>query len=437
MLAFSVNKIISPYESVLMDTIIKQNIGMIRSGVSATVGSCVKERKGIIAEKVETVKQEVWHRVARNFDKETGDQTLSLEERMEHYIKSNIRHVLQNLTKVDSQISFVDVDILDGRSHDDEDRADGAVVYQLFYAVVKDKEQQGVSDRGIYISEFEKLLSEIYLSDVQLFDVCCNLLNKFTTNLNVRDRAAEFKYARTLSRESDKLFHSFIEYVQDIGFTEAEECIRRIKKLAEEHATFVKRDKELLIRPYPTYERLIEGGVLSCPIEGEYSTTVFDPTTCSMRGKKRSQNSMVDLETSFCRISSKLQGKRIYKLCIENYLDYIYTNTNLMNEQIDTELLKWCGKYYIYVLPSGARYGFCKDFSEYLINVKRELLSNIIYDEVFKGDIVAMTERYLYFCPSSKPRFSTVVAQFYNGKTIRMDISAADNIIKSDMVSLE
>lgn len=436
MITFSINKEISDKLSLEVMRLINQNVGMITAKICACVPGYIENRNQVISEKIETVKEEAWHKVIRNFDKSRIDADLTEEEGLEHYTKSTLRGCLNDICSSKKEVELIDIDILDGRNRDKFDEyGDACTIYKLTNIIVN-KADPGKLDRQIECEEFIALLSEIYLTDETMFRNLYAWVYAFIKGEDVR-KIKEKQYLKGIDRElNNELYKRFKYYLKHLEIPDIDSCFKTVVKSQKE--VFVNKDKVFKVAAYPVFEYKTEGGVLSCPIMGDYSTSIFDVTTCSMRdGKNKRKSGKVDLSGSNCKISNMISGgKKIYKLRIEDYLDYAFEQTNKLTEYIDTEMLKWCGKYYIFVMPSGQRYGFCKDHSEYMINVKRELLSNIICNKLLSGTIFAMDNEYIYFCPSSKPRYNSLVAELFNGKVIRMKISEANNIEQTASVAL-
>ena len=77
--------------------------------------------------------------------------------------------------------------------------------------------------------------------------------------------------------------------------------------------------------------------------------------------------------------------------------------------------------------------GFCGDTESYMIQVKLELLANLVYKYFGSESIIAMDDSYVYFSMTTKPRFSVINATMYNGKVVRMKISEANNFVLTNV----
>ena len=432
MVAFSINKGISNELAVLVYNIIEQNEAMIRKSVNTEVRGYIENRAGIIAEKVDTIKEEVWHKVVNGFNKQKIGEGLTYEQGVERYTKRTLSTYLKDLLSRSQKEAFVDIDILDGRNKDNMDEyGDERTVYMLTQSVINDFRGKNSPDHKVLFDEFIVILAELYLTDVSLYEFCKECFSKCTDERvgstdELRKRRAKFN-------DSEKeLFKGFLKECREFTPTEIDNAFKLIEKM-NKATPMQSKEKEINIKPYNTSEFLKDGGVLSCEIKGEFSTTYFDLSTCSMRGKKK-EKSNVDLKTSRCKVLGNIPvNKKIYKVRIEDYIQYAFDNTSVYEENIDTELLCWCGKYYMFILPSGKRVGFCKSHNEYMTNVRFELLANLVYELTKnKGVVIAMDDTYLYFCPNSKPRWSAINARMFNGKTIKMKISEADNFVNND-----
>ena len=77
MITFSINKEISDKLSLEVMRLINRNVGMITAKICACVPGYIENRNQVISEKIETVKEEAWHKVIRNFDKSRIDADLT------------------------------------------------------------------------------------------------------------------------------------------------------------------------------------------------------------------------------------------------------------------------------------------------------------------------------------------------------------------------
>ena len=427
MVAFSVNKGISVKLAILVYKELERNEAMIRKAVNMEVRGYVENRKGIIEEKVDSIKEEVWNKVVSGFNKQKIVDGLTYEQGVERYTKRTLSTYLKDIYSKKQKESFVDIDILDGRNRDNMDEyGDGRTVFMLTQSVINSSRSKNSPDHRVLFDEFVVSLVELYLTNISLYEFCSECFNKCTNERIGRTDELKKRRAKFTSEEQE-LFKKFLKECNEFTPTEVDTAFKMVDKMRKT-TPMQSKEKDLEIKHYDVSEFLTEGGILSCEIKGEYSTTYFDLSTCSMRGKKN-EKSTVDLKTSKCRVIGNIpSNKKIYKIRIEDYIQYAFDNTSVYDENIDTELLSWCGKYYIFILPSGKKYGFCKAHKEYMTNVRFELLANLMYELTRnKGVVIAMDDTYLYFCPNSKPRWSAINAKMFNGKTIKMKISEADN----------
>lgn len=427
MVAFSVNKGISVKLAILVYKELERNEAMIRKAVNMEVRGYVDNRRGIIDEKVDSIKEEVWNKVVSGFNKQKIVDGLTYEQGVERYTKRTLSTYLKDIFSKKQKESFVDIDILDGRSRDNTDEyGDNRTVFMLTQSVINNYKSKNSPDHKVLFDEFVVSLAELYLTNISLFEFCSECINKCTNERIGRTDELKKRRAKFTSEEQE-LFKKFLKECNDFTPTEIDMAFKKVDKM-KKAVPMQSKEKDLEIKHYDVSEFLTEGGILSCEIKGEFDTTYFDLSTCSMRGKKK-EKSNVDLKTSKCRVIGNIPAnKKIYKIRIEDYIQYAFDNTSVYDENIDTELLSWCGKYYIFILPSGKRYGFCKAHNEYMTNVRFELLANLMYELTRnKGVVIAMDDTYLYFCPNSKPRWSAINAKMFNGKTIKMKISEADN----------
>ena len=427
MVAFSVNKGISNKIAVMVFKILEKNEGMIRRAIGSEVRGYIENRAGIIANKIDTVKEEVWHKVINGFNEQKIPEGIEYEEGIERYTKRTLSTYLKDIcSSKNKKESIVNIDMLDGRNRNSEnEHEDKATIYGVFQSVINDQKLYSL-DHKVIFEEFMKFLAELYLTDHDLFIFCRDCIIGYNDNKLMKKDIVKKRIAK-FNNEEQALFNKFKKNMNDFTTIEIESAFKNVEKMRRA-SDMIDKDKYVEIKYYDISEFLTEGGILSCDIKGEYSTTYFDLSTCSMRGKK-TEKSNVDLKTSYCRIANKTNNKKVYKIRIEDYIQYAFDNTNLFVENIETELLKWCGKYYIYVLPSGKRFGFCKSHNEYMTNVKLELLANLVHEVIDGKSVVAMDDTYLYFCPNSKPRLSYINAKMFNGKNIKMKISEAENFL--------
>lgn len=435
MIAFSINKGISHKLSMLVYNILNKNEGMVRRAVGAEVKGYIDNRRGIINEKVDTIKEEVWHKVINGFNEQKIVPGITVEEGIERYTKRTLSTYLKDIATKKQKESDVDIDVLDGRNRDNgEDYGNKGDIYKMFHSVINDQISRDGMEHGIVYEEFIKFIAELYLTNMKVYKFCKECIISYNNNSIIKRDEAK-KCAGKFNAEENKLFERFKEYIKSFTTIEVEQAFKSVEKM-KKTCDLIDKEKEINIEYYNISEFLKEGGILSCAIQGEYSKTYFDLYTCSMRGEKRSTKGLVDLKTSICRISNQLNGKKVFKIRIEDYLQYANDNTDLYIENIETELLKWCGKYYIYILPSGMRFGFCRAHNEYMVNVKLELLANLVHKILDSKSIIAMDEEYIYFCPNSKPRMSSINVKLFNGKTVKMKISEAENFIMDASVAI-
>ena len=303
----------------------------------------------------------------------------------------------------------------------------------LTQSVIQGSKDKNSPDHRVLLDEFKVALVELYLTNPSLYEFCKECIIK-CTNERV-GRTDELKKRRAkFNNEEQELFKKFIKECTEFTPVEVEGAFRIVDRMPKAATMQGGKERNLEIKHYDTREFLTDGGILSCAIMGEFATTYFDLSTCSMRGKKKGKSN-VDLKTSKCRVIGSIpSNKKIYRIRIEDYIQYAFDNTNLYDENIDTELLSWCGKYYIYILPSGKRFGFCKPHNEYMTNVRFELLANLMYELTRnKCVVIAMDDTYLYFCPNTKPRLSAINAKMFNGKVVKMKISEANNFTIDEM----
>lgn len=435
MIAFSINKGISHKLSMLVYNILNRNEGMIRRAVGCEVRGYVENRKGIINEKVDTIKEEVWHKVINGFNEQKMVDGVTLEEGIERYTKRTLSTYLKDIAVKRQKESDVDIDVLDGRSRDNgEDYGDKADIYNMFHSVINDQRSKNGMEHSIIYDEFIEFLAELYLTNINLYNFCKDCIITYNSNRGIKKDEIR-KITSKFTNAENALFKRFKESINDFTTIEIEQAFRNVEKM-KKSCDLIDKSKDMDVEFYNISEFLKEGGILSCAIQGEYSKTYFDLYTCSMRGEKRNDKGLVDLKTSICRISNQLAGKKVFKLRVEDYLQYASDNTDIFVENIETELLKWCGKYYIYILPSGVRYGFCRAHNEYMINVKLELLANLVHKILDSKSIIAMDDEYIYFCPNSKPRMSCINVKMFNGKVVKMKVSEAENFIRDASVSI-
>lgn len=434
LVTFSLNEGISTELAVLVYNILNDNVGMIRNAVNMSVPAFTENRSGIIAKKIDIIKNEVWHMVVTDFKAAKIRDGLSYEEGVEHYVKRTLKSYMKSLYKKPSE-EMIDIDILDGRNSEEDVSKYGnkAVIFDVRSVVAESQRQsQGIHsgiEHVLSIDEFRKFVIELYLVDQNVFGICKELVQAYS-----KGSVAELSRGRLkdefvrLKKSNNVYFNRFLSLLKGfVGFNELEQVFKDVDKM-KHSATFVNKEKDIDIEYYNISEFMKEGGILSCAVGGTYSEAYFDLYTCKMRGKN-GKISKVDMETSICKVSDRIKGKKVYKLRVEDYLQYALDKTNVFDEGIDTDLINWCGNYYIFVLPSGVKTGFCGDIDSYMVQVKLELLANLVYKYFGSESIIAMDDSYVYFSMNTKPRFSVINAIMYNGKVVRMKISEANNFV--------
>ena len=90
MFAFSINKGISNKLAVLVYKILEKNEAMIRKMVNFELRGYVENRSGVINEKVDSIKEEVWHKVVSGFNTQKIVDGLTYEQGVERYTKRTL-----------------------------------------------------------------------------------------------------------------------------------------------------------------------------------------------------------------------------------------------------------------------------------------------------------------------------------------------------------
>ena len=438
LVTFSLNESISSELAVLVYNVLNENVGMIRNAVNMSVPAFIENRSGIIAKKIDIIKNEVWHMVVSDFNASKIRDGLSFEEGVEHYVKKTLKSHMKSLYKKSAE-EMIDIDILDGRNSEEDISKYGnkAVILDVRSVVAESQRQSHGIHSGIEhvlsIDEFRKFVIELYLVDQYIFGVCKELVQAYSKGAVAELSNGKLKEEFIkLKKDGNPYLSRFLGLLKGfVGFNELEQVFKDVEKM-KHSAAFVNKEKDIEIEHYNVNEFMKEGGILSCAVGGAYSEAYFDLYTCKMRGKN-GKVSNVDMETSICKVSDRIKGKKVYRLRVEDYLQYALDKTSVFDEGIDTDLINWCGNYYIFILPSGVKMGFCGDTESYMIQVKLELLANLVYKYFGSESIIAMDDSYVYFSMTTKPRFSVINATMYNGKVVRMKISEANNFVLTNV----
>lgn len=416
MLSFSVNSTIEPNLTALLWRYVEKNAGMIRKAVSLSVPGYIQDRKGVIDTQVDILKEEVWFKTTHNFRVSLANPNFDYDEQVEHYVKSTIKNTLRDLSDSKKKSAVpVDLDLLDGHNNtsDDENVGDARALYQLFHTVANSPEHLESLEHNIKLDEFRKLVAEIYLTDKKLYDTLDELVQICCDNSISRIRIDnKIRYIR--GKKEEKLILRFFDYFANASLPEIENIFNEFRKVTPAPMS---KSKEIVIKDYPFYQYAEPDEIYRGVVKQGNKLAKFDFANCKF-------DSNVELETSLFSIVNPKTNK-IYRIRIEDYLDYASYNTNV-EEGVETELLHWFNDLYIYSLPSGKRVGFCNDPSEYMIMVKQELIVNLLKSGI--TNIFAMTDSYVYFSPRTKPKYSCVYGKLFNGKVIKMNVQEVYNV---------
>lgn len=419
MVSFSINSEVIPSIAAILWHYVCKNVGMIRAQVSQNVQGHIDKRSGVIAGQVDLLKSEIWFKTINNFRVSSANPNFEFNEQVEHYVKSTIKNTLRDINESRHKHSVpVDLDLLDGHNSSDDDIVDSKLRYQVFHTVSNSKEYESKLEHNMVLKEFRELIAEIFLTDKKLFDSLDVELQRCSDSEYYKPKInGNVKYARTKLDDKDlhNLMVRFGHYIKLLSTPDVDSVFSEFRKISP--LSDINKSKELFIKEYPFYAYSEPNSIYSGVLQQGEKLSKFDTLHCKMIGS-------IDLQVSSCKLLNP-RTKRVYRIRIEDYLDYVSYNTNV-EEHVNTELIHWLKEFYMFTLPSGKQVGFKYDPSEYMRLVKQELLSNLLKANI--TNIFAMTDSYVYFSPKIKPKYSCINGRLFNGKVIQMQIQEVNNV---------
>lgn len=388
---------------------------MIRKAVASSVPGSVPDRKGVISAKVDTLKEEIWFKTIHNFRVSYANPNFAYDEQVEHYVKSTIKNTLLDLNDTKGKKAVpVDLDLLDGHNGtDDENVGDTRTLYALFHTVANSPEHISTLEHNIKVDEFRRLVAEIYLTDKKLYETLDELVQFCCNNNDAKIRIdSNVRYIR--SKKTDKLILRFFDYMEYLSIPEIEVIFSKYRKVITK---LPEKNKVMTVKDYPFYQYEEPKAIYKGVIQQGNKLAKFDIARCKL-------DTNVEMETTICKLLNSKENK-VFRIRVEDYLDYADYNTNV-EEGVSTDLLHWLNEFYMYTLPSGKNVGFCIDPSEYMVMVRQELLANLL--KVGVTNIFAMTDRYVYFSPRIRPKFSCIEAVLFNGKAVKLNVQEVYNV---------
>ena len=410
MVTFSINQTTDPSIVALLWQCILRNEGMIAKRILSSVNGQVPNRSEVIKEKIDTIKEDVWFKTVMNFRADVSDDSLPIAEQAERYVKVTLSKTLDDCLSTKSRTVPFDFDLLDGNRSTVEGDRGKKELPELLSSVAKSTVHVATLEYNIKLSEFRRLVAEIYLSDRHLYDVLDSLV-QYCSELNREKLRSDLKYAR--NKRSDRMVARFLEYLGVLNLPDVENIFRTFgnyeKKLSP-------KEKNITIKDYAFYEYEEPSSIYRGVIQQGGKLVKYDWNRCKL--------DKVDLEATVCKLLNSTSHS-VYRIRVEDYLDYAEYQTTV-EEGVNTELIHWIEDFYMYTLPSGRNIGFCIDPSEYKIKVKQELVANLLKNGV--SHIFAMTDSYVYFTPKIKPKYSTINVTLFNGKVIKMKVEGVYNV---------